>query len=71
MILKNFFLATADELRLRKNEKSSGEDLDSLIKYHNNMREKIAEDMLLMTRSLKEQSQLAGDIIRKDIEVKL
>lgn len=33
------------------------------------MREKIAEDMLLMTRSLKEQSQLAGDIIRKDIEV--
>ena len=28
--------------------------------------EKIAEEMILLTRSLKEQSSVAGDIIRKD-----
>nr|CAD7404203.1 unnamed protein product [Timema poppensis] len=56
-----------DNLRHRK-EKGSGEDLDVLLKYHHSMREKIADNMLLMVRNLKEQSQLASTIIKKDVE---
>lgn len=53
----------------RRKQKSSGEDLDALLKYHHSMQEKIAEDMLLLVQNLKEQSQLASSIIKKDIEV--
>ena len=60
-------LGTEDHLRQRK-QKSTGEDLDALLKYHHSMQEKIADDMLLLTRNLKEQSQLASSIIRKDTE---
>ncbi|KAL0279313.1 UNVERIFIED_CONTAM: hypothetical protein PYX00_000902 [Menopon gallinae] len=63
-----FGLDRGDELRLRKNDKSSGEDLDSLLRYQQSMREKVAEEMLIMARSLKEQSQLAGSIIKSDIQ---
>ncbi|XP_067001756.1 vesicle transport protein USE1 isoform X2 [Anabrus simplex] len=55
------------DLRQRK-QKTSGEDLDALLKFHHTMQEKIADDMLTLARSLKEQSQLAGTIIRKDTE---
>lgn len=58
---------TEDRVRQRK-QKSTGEDLDALLKYHHSMQEKIADDMLLLTRNLKEQSQLASNIIRKDTE---
>lgn len=58
---------TEDHLRQRK-QKSTGEDLDALLKYHHSMQEKIADDMLLLTRNLKEQSLLANSIIRKDTE---
>jgi hypothetical protein len=57
-----------DSLRQRK-QKSTGEDLDVLLKYHHSMQEKIADDMLILARNLKEQSQLAGSIIKKDTEV--
>lgn len=60
-------LGTEDHLRQRK-QKSTGEDLDVLLKYHHSMQEKIADDMLLLTRNLKEQSLLANSIIRKDTE---
>lgn len=60
-------LGTEDGVRQRK-QKSAGEDLDALLKYHHSMQEKIADDMLLLTRNLKEQSQLASSIIRKDTE---
>ncbi|XP_023723178.1 vesicle transport protein USE1 [Cryptotermes secundus] len=60
-------LGTEDRLRQRK-QKSTGEDLDALLKYHHSMQEKIADDMLLLARNLKEQSQLASSIIRKDTE---
>lgn len=33
------------------------------------MQEKVAENMLLLTRNLKEQTQLASRIIKKDTEV--
>jgi SNARE protein 1 len=61
-------LGAEDHLRRRK-QKSTGEDLDALLKYHHSMQEKIADDMLLLARNLKEQSQLASNIIKKDTEV--
>ncbi|XP_073953742.1 vesicle transport protein Use1 [Choristoneura fumiferana] len=47
---------------------SSQEDMDSLLKYHQNMQEKVAENMVLLTKSLKEQSQIASTIIKGDTE---
>ncbi|XP_038210961.1 vesicle transport protein USE1 isoform X2 [Zerene cesonia] len=47
---------------------SSQEDIDSLLKYHQNMQEKVAENMVLLTKSLKEQSQIASKIIKADTE---
>ncbi|KAJ9599850.1 hypothetical protein L9F63_009890 [Diploptera punctata] len=57
-----------DGLRHRKSN-AGGEDLDVLLKYHHSMQEKIAEDMLLLAQNLKHQSELAGNIIKKDTEV--
>lgn len=50
---------------------SSQEDIDSLLKYHQNMQEKVAENMVMLTKSLKEQSQIASTIIKGDTEVKM
>ncbi|XP_049877233.1 vesicle transport protein USE1 [Pectinophora gossypiella] len=47
---------------------SSQEDIDSLLKYHQNMQEKVAENMVMLTKNLKEQSQIASTIIRNDTE---
>jgi len=44
-------------------------DLDELIDYHQDMQQKIADNMLTLTRNLKEQSELANRIIKKDTEV--
>lgn len=48
---------------------SSGDDLDILLKYHHSMQEKIADNMLVLARNMKEQSKLAGSIIRKDTKI--
>jgi len=44
-------------------------DLDVLLKAHHAAQEKVAEDMLSLTRSLKEQTIAAGEIVRKDTKV--
>lgn len=56
-------------MRHRKEEKTTGEDLDALLKHHQATQEKVSEEMMLLARSLKEQSQLANQIIKKDVEV--
>jgi hypothetical protein len=59
-----------DGVRQRTTRQSStGEDLDAIIKYHHSMQEKIADDMLSLTKNLKEQTLLASNIISKDIKV--
>lgn len=45
-------------------------DFDELLDYHENVQERIADDMLSLTRNLREQSELANRIIRKDTEVR-
>ncbi|KAK6624517.1 hypothetical protein RUM44_011376 [Polyplax serrata] len=57
-----------NDIRQRKQDKSTGEDLDSVINYHRNAQEKILDDMLLLTRDLKEQTKLANTIIQRDLE---
>lgn len=47
---------------------TSQEDMDTLLKYHQNMQEKVAENMVMLTKSLKEQSQIASTIIKRDTE---
>lgn len=59
---------------LRKRVAASGssggtEDMGQASKYYADMQERIAEDMLTMTRSLKEQTETANRIIRRDTEV--
>jgi SNARE protein 1 len=44
-------------------------DLDDLLKYHHTIQEKIADHMLDLTKSLKEQVFLAGQIVKRDTEV--
>lgn len=39
------------------------------MKYYSDTQEKIAENMLLLTQSLKEQTETANKIIRKDTDV--
>ncbi|XP_035732548.1 vesicle transport protein USE1-like [Vespa mandarinia] len=43
------------------------EDLDALVKYNRNIQEKIAENMLSMTSSMKEHALAASAIIKRDI----
>lgn len=50
---------------------STGGDMSQAMKHHENMQEKIAEDMLALTRNLKEQTEIANRIIRKDTEVRI
>jgi hypothetical protein len=52
-----------------KEDGSKSEDIDELLKYHHSMQEKIAEHMIELTRSLKEQATTAGQIIKNDTEV--
>lgn len=39
------------------------------MKYYSNTQEKIAENMLVLTQNLKEQTETANKIIRKDTDV--
>ena len=45
------------------------QDLDSLLQAHHAAQEKVAEEMLSLTRSLKEQTRAAGEIVRNDTRV--
>lgn len=43
------------------------DDLDAILKYNRNIQEKIAENMLSMTSTMKEHALAASAIIKKDI----
>lgn len=55
--------------RVKSNTTGSGEDMNETMKHHANLQEKIAEEMLSLTRNLKEQTVIANRIIRNDTEV--
>lgn len=66
-----FLYIDSSELRNRFSylEPSGSQELDSILKYHNEKHEQISSDMLIMTRNIKEQSEMAGRIIREDTKV--
>lgn len=47
----------------------SSDNLDELLKNQQNKQESIAEELMAITRGLREHSELAGKIIKKDIGV--
>lgn len=47
----------------------NGQEMGQALKYYGDVQERIAEDMLSLTRSLREQTETANRIIRKDTEV--
>ncbi|KAJ8673447.1 hypothetical protein QAD02_004709 [Eretmocerus hayati] len=49
------------------NSNVQDQDLDALLKYNRNMQEKIAENMILMTKSMKEHALTASAIIKNDV----
>lgn len=51
-------------------EPSGSQELDSMLKHHHEKHEHIASDMLTMTRTMREHSELAGKIIREDTKVR-
>ena len=48
---------------------SPADDFDAVMQYHNSMQEKVAQEMMSLVQNLKQNSLLAGHIIRKDTEV--
>ncbi|KAJ8977303.1 hypothetical protein NQ317_009321 [Molorchus minor] len=56
-------------LRQRKATATGSDDMDELIHYHDKAQQKITDDMLALTKNLREQSETANKIIRKDTEV--
>ena len=62
--------STGSKLRRRLTSPlTEDEDLDALLKYNRNMQETIAENMILMTSSMKEHALTASSIIKKDINL--
>lgn len=53
----------------RQPEVDNNDNLDELLKNHQNKQESIAEELMAITRGLREHSELAGKIIKKDIQV--
>lgn len=58
-----------DSTGLRK--RGQNESSENLEKYYSNIQEKLAEEMISMTRNLKDQTLAANKIIKKDTEVSL
>ncbi|XP_055526768.1 vesicle transport protein USE1 [Wyeomyia smithii] len=55
-------------IRRRAGQKVA-ENLEHTVKQFSDEQEKIAEDMLMLTRNLKEQTETASKIIKKDTEI--
>nr|CAH7734618.1 unnamed protein product [Callosobruchus chinensis] len=53
----------------QRNATKASVDPDEIITYNEEVQEKLTEEMLILTRNLKEQSESANKIIRKDTEV--
>lgn len=56
-------------LRQRQAQINKTQDVDEIITVQQKMQDRIAQEMLILTSNLKEQSELANKIIRQDTEV--
>ncbi|XP_054732080.1 vesicle transport protein USE1 isoform X1 [Anastrepha obliqua] len=64
-------LLNEDQLRRRRPDESAtnASGMNEAVKYYNEAQEKITEHMLSLTRNLKEQTETANRIIKKDTEI--
>ena len=71
LYLVYYWLFFIDGVRQRKTDAGSDspEDLDAMIKYHNQQQEKVAEEMVHLAKSMKENAMTAGRIVREDTKV--
>lgn len=53
----------------RQLDVDSNDNLDELLRHQQNKQESIADELMTITRGLREHSELAGKIIKKDIDV--
>lgn len=60
---------TNEYISSRQPDVDSNANLDELLKHHQSKQESIVEELMGITKGLREHSELAGKIIRKDIEV--
>ena len=65
------FLTTFFSWRLTGNKKSDANDesIDSVLQYHQNLQENIAEEMIKMAQHIKHTSVMASNIIKEDNKV--
>ena len=66
MSSRDQLLGSSSSSSVRDPGSSSGVSLDKIINDQREQQERIAEEMILLTQSLKQQSSTAGDIIRRD-----
>lgn len=64
---KELFDGADDNLGLR--QRSGNDSAENMEKYYANIQEKLGEEMLALTRNLKEQTLTASKIIRKDTDM--
>ena len=56
---------------MRQRKQASEEDLDSVLKHHNEVQTKLAEEMVLLARNMKENAKAANRIIKDDNKVSI
>ena len=56
---------------MRQRKQTSEEDLDSVLKHHNEVQTKLAEEMVLLARNMKENAKAANRIIKDDNKVSI
>ncbi|KAM6310822.1 vesicle transport protein USE1 isoform 2-T2 [Podargus strigoides] len=59
-------LLLVDRLGLAPDEKQSAVELDAVLQHHQDMQEKLAEEMLSLARSLKNNTLAAQNVIKQD-----
>lgn len=60
-----------DGLRLRQvgDAVNPNQDMDAMIKHHHDLQEKLTEEFLMLTRSLKDNVTVSGHVIQEDNKV--
>ena len=56
---------------MRQRKQANEEDLDSVLKHHNEVQTKLAEEMVLLARNMKENAKAANRIIKDDNKVSI
>lgn len=67
--MRRDLLGGSDEQSGLRRRVNAGDDMNKAVKHYADIQERLAEDMLSLTRNLKEQTETASKIIRKDTEV--